>query len=159
MQTKIGEKMYITKFFYGKARTQILRVVGGIVRLNVQCLRLLLLQLKRGWIFYRSCLEKTDIRIPAVLKEICRASTQNRHGESFEKAVGRQFAFLKAIEHESLKENRRIFIESFDEQCASSATQRSVSMLRILWSRFGKGNQNLGKGFEVHSKPFLYIGV
>lgn len=123
MQTKIGDKMYITKFFYGKAknpnsngrwrnRKSECAIFEVITSATVE---------KVG--FFAKLFGKKDIRVPAVLKEICRASTQNRHGETFEKAIGRRYAFLKAIEHDSLKEYRRMFIESFDEQCASSATK------------------------------------
>lgn len=139
MQTKIGEKMYITKFFYGKAKNP--NSKGRWRNRKTECavFEVVTPAIEKKAGFFAKLFGKTDIRIPAVLKEICRASTQNRHGESFEKAVGRRFAFLKAIEHESLKENRRIFIESFDEQCASSATQKVSLYVKDLMESVRQG--------------------
>lgn len=132
MQTKIGDKMYITKFFYGKAKNP--NSKGRWRNRKAECavFEVITPSIEKKVGFFAKLFGKKDIRIPAVLKEICRASTQNCHGESFEKAIGRRYAFLKAIEHSDLKEYRRAFVESFDEQCASSATKEVTLYVKKL---------------------------
>ena len=124
MQTKIGDKMFITKFFYGKAKNPNSKCRWRNRKTECAVFEVVTPAIEKKAGFFGKLFGKSDVRIPAVLKEICRATTQNRHGESFEKAVGRRFAFLKAIEHESFKNHRRAFLKSFDEQCASSATEK-----------------------------------
>lgn len=121
MQTKIGQKMYITKFFYGKAKNPNSRGLWRNRKTTCAIFEVVQPAIETKVGFFGKLLGKVSTRTPAVLKEVCRATTQNRHGEAYVKAVGRRLAFMKAIEHEAVKEHRRILIDSFDSQCASSA--------------------------------------
>lgn len=110
MQTKIGDKMYITKFFYGKAKNP--NSKGRWRNRKTECVIFEMVS--------PSVIKDGIVITPAELKEVYRGVTQNRHGEQFYKPVGRRLAFLKAID---LLDNnvRREFIASFEEQCSSSA--------------------------------------
>lgn len=112
MQVVANGKMYIVKFYYGKAKNPNHR---GIWRnRSSKCVISELVS--------PSVLDgQNKITIPAVLKEICSGVTKNCHGEQFIKAVGRRLAFLKALDVFPEQELRRNFMEAFEDQCKSSA--------------------------------------
>lgn len=124
MQTKIGEKLYITKFFYGKAKNPNSRGLWRNRKTECAIFEIVSPAIEKKVGFLGKLFGSVSTRTPAVLKEVCRATTQNRHGEAYIKAVGRRMAFLKAIENDAVKEHRRIFLDSFDEQCGSSADNK-----------------------------------
>lgn len=116
MQVVTNDKMYVVKFYYGKAKNPNHR---GIWRNRTS--KCVISEMVTPSVVSTDSKGKRTISVPAVLKEVCSGVTKNCHGEAFIKSVGRRMAFMKALASFPNQELRRKFIEEFDLQCSTSA--------------------------------------
>lgn len=116
MQVVTNDKMYVVKFYYGKAKNPNHR---GIWRNRTS--KCVISEMVSPSVISTDSKGKRIVSVPAVLKEICSGVTKNCHGEAFVKSVGRRMAFMKALASFPNQELRRKFIEEFESQCSTSA--------------------------------------
>lgn len=116
MQVVTNDKMYVVKFYYGKAKNPNHR---GIWRNRTS--KCVISEMVTPSVVSTDSKGKRTISVPAVLKEVCSGVTKNCHGEAFIKSVGRRMAFMKALASFPNQELRRKFIEEFESQCTTSA--------------------------------------
>lgn len=116
MQVVTNDKMYVVKFYYGKAKNPNHR---GIWRNRTS--KCIISEMVTPSVVSTDEKGKRIISVPAVLKDVCSGVTKNCHGEAFIKSVGRRMAFMKALASFPNQELRRKFIEEFESQCSTSA--------------------------------------
>lgn len=116
MQVVTNDKMYVVKFYYGKAKNPNHR---GIWRNRTS--KCIISEMVTPSVVSTDEKGKRIISVPAVLKDVCSGVTKNCHGEAFIKSVGRRMAFMKALASFPNQELRRKFIEEFESQCTTSA--------------------------------------
>lgn len=116
MQVVTNDKMYVVKFYYGKAKNPNHR---GIWRNRTS--KCVISEMVTPSVVSTDEKGKRIISVPAVLKDVCSGVTKNCHGEAFIKSVGRRMAFMKALASFPNQELRRKFIEEFESQCTTSA--------------------------------------
>lgn len=116
MQVVTNDKMYVVKFYYGKAKNPNHR---GIWRNRTS--KCVISEMVTPSVVSTDEKGKRIISVPAVLKDVCSGVTKNCHGEAFIKSVGRRMAFMKALASFPNQELRRKFIEEFESQCSTSA--------------------------------------
>lgn len=114
MQTVIGDKTYITKFFYDQIPDSYFQKVskGSDVVIRGEQRK----RFKKS----RTTTAKVFEMVSGELVQIAEASVKSFQRDIYVKAVGRKLAFLKVLQTPELAPMAETFRDSFEEQCQRS---------------------------------------